>query len=67
MKAVGKYEKYKGVMNQLEDNRRGLESNAGLLKRSNQAELLAVQMIQQMDECLQKGKALPERFDRTFE
>lgn len=67
MKAVGKYEKYKGVMNQLEDNRRCLESNVGLLKRSNQAELLAVQMIQQMDECLQKGKALPERFDRTFE
>lgn len=67
MKAVGKYEKYKGVMNQLEDNQECLESNEGLLEKSNQAEHVAVQMMYQFDECLRSREPLPKRFDRTFE
>ena len=67
MKAVGKYEQYKGVMNQLKDNLDCRESNLGLLKRSNQAEELAVQMLSALDSCIQTGKALPERLDRNFE
>lgn len=67
MKAVGKYEQYKGVMNQLKDNLDCRESNLGLLKRSNQAEELAVQMLSALDRCIQTGKALPERLDRNFE
>ena len=67
MKAVGKYEQYKGVMNQLKDNLDCRESNLGLLKRSNQAEDLAVQMLYALEHCIQTGKSLPKRLDRNFE
>lgn len=67
MKAVGKYERYKGVMNLLEDNPACRESNEGLLMRSNEAEELAVKMICALDHCIQTGAALPKRLDRTFE
>ena len=54
-------------MNQLKDNLDCRESNLGLLKRSNQAEDLAVQMLYALEHCIQTGKSLPKRLDRNFE
>lgn len=68
MKAGGKkYPYYKGLLNQHTDNPRCAKSNLGLWKRLQGAEDVAVSLIKNLDEGIQDGARLGERFDRTFE
>lgn len=66
LKAVGKYDKYKGLMNQRIDNPACAVTNAGLSQRLDSAVDIALQMIESLDESIRLGTALDNRFDRTF-
>ena len=67
MKLLGKYDNWKGLMNQHQDNEKCLGSNEGLMRRFDRAVPLAVKMMECFDESLQTGSPLDLRFDRTFE
>lgn len=67
MKVLRQYDRMKGLMNQRTDNPLCAESSEGLMLRFDSAIGIAVEMIRSFDESLQTGKALNERFDRTFE
>ncbi len=67
LKATGKYNTLKGVMNQRIDNLKCAESNMGLLRHFEAAIPVAVKMIYSFDESVKTGKELDERFNRTFE
>ena len=67
MKALGKYDTMKGLMNQRTDNPACRESNEGLLQRFDRAVGLAAQMMEDFDSVLCSGGRLDSRFDRTFE
>lgn len=67
MKALGKYDRMKGLMNQRRDNPACQESNEGLLLRFENAVPVAVRMIESFDDTVCRGRKLDVRFDRTFE
>lgn len=67
MKAVGKYDYFKGLMHQPKDHPMCKESNEGLMMRFDEAIDLAVTMIESFDESVKTGLPLNQRFDRTFE
>lgn len=66
MKLTGKYPYMKGLMNQHRDNMRCRKSNHELQQRFDAAVELAVHMMYSLDETIQTGKELNQRFDRTF-
>lgn len=67
MRLTFRYGEVKGLMHQRRDNPRCISSNRGLQKRFDEAVEVAVHLIQDFEESLRTGKALDERFDRTFE
>ncbi len=66
IKAVGKYDQYKGLMNQRIDNPACIETNNGLSKRLEDAVGIAADMIVSLNESLLNGTEINKRFDRTF-
>ncbi|MCD8037465.1 MAG: zinc dependent phospholipase C family protein [Clostridiales bacterium] len=66
MKAVGQYDKYMGLMNQIKDNPACAEVNAALEKRLYSAVDVAAAMIESLDESIRTGGEVNERLDRTF-
>ena len=67
MKAFGRYDAMKGLMNLRRDNPACRESNEGLFQRFDNAIELAVRMMENFDSALRSGVRLDGRFDRTFE
>ncbi len=67
MKALGQYDRMKGLMNQRRDNPACKESNQGLFVRFENAVPIAARMIESFDQTVREGGKPDARFDRTFE
>ena len=66
LKKAGLYEVHKGQMNQMVDNLKCLESNAGLAARFDAAVDVATDLIDQVNEAVDGKKELGVRFERSF-
>ncbi len=67
MKLVGKYEALHGIVMSLTPNPACKEYCLILKKKYDQAVLLAVELITQLERVINEGGELPERFGRDFE